>query len=595
MLPFSPPHEASSATGAPSDSGPYVADDPTALPQSLTDRLLPDVVLRNPDLRRRARLLITSSVSIIVICLLFGIQMTLVGHYPTTSILVMLMGALLTPINLILLRTTGSVTLPGMLFCLEVIVIVAFQAYHDLGLNDPVLLWYMLVPWLASLLVRPIFGFISAGVVIVILSTFYGLETSGHVFPAYSTAEQRLLFFYLQASGLVFCIGFLGWTYEGQTVKNLREANRRLHIARDALQDSNERTESILESITDGFVVISREGRFTYLNKRAEELLQTDRHRLLGSDVWALFEQQLAEDALEEIREVARRRQPTEMEVFYASRDLWLEVRAYPYEDGLSAYLNDVTKRKRYEQRLIEARDTAENLNRLKSNFIASVSHEIRTPLSGIMGFTDVLVEELEGKHEEFARLIHQNAQRLLDTINSVLDMSRLESGLLETTPQPVDVSQVTHDVIALLQPLARERGLYLDLEHTLSEPVAVIDATYLSRVLNNLVGNAIKFTKEGGVTVQLDEDEDHVVLRVRDTGIGISEDFLPHLFEEFRQESSGTSRSHQGSGLGLAITYRLVEALDGAISVESEKGTGSTFTVRLPRHPTGVPVSETS
>ncbi len=558
------------------------------------DRFLPEAVRRHPELKRRGRLLVASSMALFAACLLFGVQMILLGQYPLINVGVVLAGCAFAIANLFILRKTHSVTIPGLLLCLEIVVIVALQAYNDLGLSDPVLLWYILVPWLAALLVRPFFGFLSAGVVTAVLGGFYLLRVQGHVFPDYTSPEQRWLFLFLQLSGIALITGFLGWVYEGLTLKNMRESNTRLRATRDALHASNERTENILESITDGFFALDQEGRLSYVNHHAEQFLGAPRDVLLGSDAKPYLARHLDDEARAKLRHAVRENTPAQFSLHHEPMGRWFELRVYPFADGLSVYFSDITKRKEYEQQLIEARDTAKHLAGLKSNFIASVSHEIRTPLSGIMGFADVLTEELEGEHREFASLVQQNAHRLLATINSVLDLSRLESGQIEIHPEPFDVVEAVEEAAKLLRPMARENGLYLRTEHDVEDRIAVLDEHYLNRILNNLVGNAVKFTDEGGVTVRVREQADgDLAFDVVDTGIGISEDFLPHLFDEFRQESAGSSRSHQGSGLGLAITYRLVDAMHGAISVESRKDVGSIFSVRLPRRPASAEASE--
>ncbi|HIG74411.1 MAG TPA: PAS domain S-box protein [Bacteroidetes bacterium] len=246
----------------------------------------------------------------------------------------------------------------------------------------------------------------------------------------------------------------------------------------------------------------------------------------------------------------------------------------------------DVTDRKRAEAALIEAREqaeagreAAEELGRLKSAFLANMSHEIRTPLTGILGFADLLASELEGEHQEYVQLIERSGRRLLDTLNSVLDLSRLQADRVQPVLQPVDLTAEAREVASLLAPVATERGLSLTVKAPEAPVLATADPTCVHRVIHNLVGNALKFTESGGVDVVL---EPGARVTVRDTGIGIDAEFLPYLFDEFRQASQGEARSHEGSGLGLAITRRLVELMGGEIEVESERGVGTTFAVSL-------------
>ena len=251
---------------------------------------------------------------------------------------------------------------------------------------------------------------------------------------------------------------------------------------------------------------------------------------------------------------------------------------------GVVCVAKDLTPQKHVEAELIRAKDQAEEASRLKSNFLANMSHEIRTPLTGIIGSTQVLTGEMEGEHLEMVEIIQRASIRLLGTINSVLDMARIEAGELHPLAEPVCVAEEAEHTLDVLRTLADGKGLTLALEERTPNVWAAADPGCLHRILNNLIGNAIKFTREGGVTVEVDAADGQAVLRVRDTGIGVDESFLPYLFENFKQESTGFDRSHEGTGLGLAITKQLVELMDGTVEVESAKGVGSTFTVRLPQ-----------
>ena len=249
----------------------------------------------------------------------------------------------------------------------------------------------------------------------------------------------------------------------------------------------------------------------------------------------------------------------------------------------------DITHRKRSEAALIQAREqaeagraAAEEMGRLKSAFLANMSHEIRTPLTGILGFADLLADELEGEHRDYVEFIERSGRRLLDTLNSVLDLSRLQADHVQPEMRPIELTDEAREVVRLLTPLATDRGLTLRLRAPETPVYALLDRTCINRVLTNLIGNALKFTDQGGVDVVIEASGERPRLIVRDTGIGIAPDFLPHLFDEFRQASQGEARSHEGSGLGLAITQRLVGLMGADIDVESEVGAGSAFTVHF-------------
>ena len=540
---------------------------------------------------RRARLLVVSSITLAVVGCVMGTVMYFLD-YEIDNYFGLYVGAALVSLNPFVLRATGSVRMPGFLLCLELVIIILLQAIFDQGINDhPVQLWGLIVPWLAAFLVGPAYGFGFAGLVSAVIGGLYWMELAGFPFPRASSAEQLQLFYLLSAPGVAFVVAYLGWLYEGHTIRNLREKNDDLQRAGEALQVSNQRIESILESITDGFFALDHFWRFTYINQRAEQLLNRERSDLLGMSARTLFRGRVGDTIFGKFSLAVQDQDAIEFEVYDPHLDVWFEVHAYPYPEGLSVYFSDITARKTYEASLIEAKERAEELAELKSAFLTNMSHEFRTPLTGILGFANTLAHELDDFHREFAELIEQNAHRLLDTLNGVLDLARLESGTVEAQVQATNLVEETDTVMRLLTPLAEGRGLTLCATYDLEQTVAHIDPLFFNRVLTNLVGNAIKFTEEGFITVRLRDHNHEIVLEVEDTGIGISETFLPFLFDEFRQESMGLSRSHEGSGLGLAITQRLVRAMSGTIGVRSTRGEGSTFTVRLPRQRQEVPV----
>ncbi|HMB93416.1 MAG TPA: ATP-binding protein [Rhodothermales bacterium] len=241
--------------------------------------------------------------------------------------------------------------------------------------------------------------------------------------------------------------------------------------------------------------------------------------------------------------------------------------------------------------RLQEANESLTQVNKLKDEFLANTSHELRTPLTAILGFSSILKEELTGQYDELIDPIESNGQRLLLTVNSLLDIAKLRSGMMELQRTYVDVGEKVTEILRLLKPLARQKNLPVELRRPAKPVSANLDPRYLDRILYNIIGNAIKFTEEGQVQIVVEQKEATAVIRVIDTGIGIEEQFIPHIFDEFKQESTGLSRSYEGSGLGLAITSRLVNLMEGTIEVESEKGVGSTFTVIFPALvPTSLP-----
>ncbi len=252
----------------------------------------------------------------------------------------------------------------------------------------------------------------------------------------------------------------------------------------------------------------------------------------------------------------------------------------------LAATFNEMlTRVQEHQAVLVAAKEAAEEMARLKSTFLANMNHEIRTPLAGILGYAQILEEELsEPMHREMAQVIKQSGQRLLDTLDALLYMSCLEAGTVRVRLRDLDVVAATQAVVDELAPLARDKKLELTVQSSEPALIACVDEGLWERLVKNLVHNAIKFTEAGSVTVLLEGDAETVQLQVADTGIGIPEELQSVIFEEFKQASSGLSRDYEGSGLGLTIVQRIVRMLNGQIYVESQPGIGSIFTVIIPR-----------
>ncbi len=228
----------------------------------------------------------------------------------------------------------------------------------------------------------------------------------------------------------------------------------------------------------------------------------------------------------------------------------------------------------------------AESASQAKSEFLATVSHEIRTPLNGVIGMSDLLVEQpLPRQARHYADTIHESAGRLMELINDILDFSKIEAGRLELEHQPLSLGELVEGAISLFRPQAEARGLRLESVFDPSLPTHVIsDAGRLRQVLLNLLSNAVKFTEEGAIRVEVSRTDDRMLcFAVTDTGCGITPAQQVRLFEPFRQGDPGTSRRFGGSGLGLAISKRLVEALGGEIGIDSRAGEGSRCWFRLP------------
>ncbi|MFN4112003.1 MAG: ATP-binding protein, partial [Ignavibacteria bacterium] len=247
----------------------------------------------------------------------------------------------------------------------------------------------------------------------------------------------------------------------------------------------------------------------------------------------------------------------------------------------------DITERKKMIEDLILARAKAEEANRIKSHFLSAMSHEIRTPLNPILGFITLIIEYFEKyKNEEVSRwfdAVRDNIDRLIDTTTKILDIEKLEAGEYESNIDKVDLIKLINSVIAQFKEKAEVKNIELKLDIRDDKIEMVTDKIALEKILNNLVSNAIKFTNQGFVEIKVEKIYDEVKISVRDTGIGMSEDYQKFLFEAFSQESTGFKREYEGTGLGLSLTKKFINLLKGEISVYSKKGKGSIFEVILP------------
>jgi signal transduction histidine kinase len=231
----------------------------------------------------------------------------------------------------------------------------------------------------------------------------------------------------------------------------------------------------------------------------------------------------------------------------------------------------------------------AREANRLKSEFLSTMSHELRTPLNAIVGFTEILMAGMSGEMPEKQlykiRRIHLNSKRLLDLINDLLDLAKIEAGRVEVLHEQFSVRELAQLIQSQTESLAEQRGLDYSVQVDPDLPSLLIgDAARIEQIAKNLVSNAFKFTKEGSVEVQFNSDGGRTWnLSVKDTGIGIPAHALEYIFDEFRQVDGSSQRAYGGSGLGLAITRNLARIMDGEVRVTSKLGEGSTFIVTLP------------
>lgn len=416
-------------------------------------------------------------------------------------------------------------------------------------------------------------------------------------------------------AGMYACAAFeRPWTPEEPVVaKEMAEltwdAVERAQAAADretatrALRAAQERSRLLVESIHDYAILsLTTDGVIDGWNVGAEDLFQFPRGEAIGQNGAIIF---TAEDnaigAFAYEMEVAERQGSAIDERWHARKDgsrfYGSGILAAIRDDagnlcGYTKVIHDVTVRKKSEEMLLEARNAAEAANLAKTEFLANMSHEIRTPMNAIIGLSTLLgqSEPLTEKQRQFTRTLQTSARALLDLLNDLLDISKIESRSIELESVPFDIVSLAEDVMSIAAAKAGSKDIAFSFETDCDRGnLHIGDPTRVRQVVMNLCGNAAKFTEKGSIVVRLycdssgQQETDLVTISVQDTGPGIAADRQVHIFDKFTQADSSTTRKFGGSGLGLAITKTLTELMGGTISVESREGKGSTFTVRLP------------
>jgi PAS domain S-box-containing protein len=379
------------------------------------------------------------------------------------------------------------------------------------------------------------------------------------------------------------------------TARKLVEAEQRKLDQR--LRDQQFYTRSLIEANIDAIMTTDPVGIITDVNKQMESLTGCTRDELIGAPFKSYFtDPERAEAA---IKLVLSEKKVTDYELTARARDGKKTVVSYNattfYDrgrtlQGVFAAARDVTERKRVEEELRQAKAAAESASRTKSDFLASMSHEIRTPLHAIMGIADLLAKtSLSQEQNKYVQTFRRAGDNLLNLTNDILDLSKVEASQLELEQTGFSLNDLLEKVTEMVVVRAEEKKLALVCEIAPNVPTDLVgDPTRLRQVLLNLLGNAIKFTEFGTVSLRVTRDGDSSVptalrFTISDTGIGIPDEKLGRVFERFSQADSSTTRRFGGSGLGLTICKRLVELMGGRIWVESEIGEGSVFSFAVP------------
>ena len=348
---------------------------------------------------------------------------------------------------------------------------------------------------------------------------------------------------------------------------------------------------SFIDASPDLIYYRNADGVFSGCNRAMEELTGKKEHQLVGLSPWDVYSKEVAEHIVDTDQKVFADNQAITYEQWLEypdGRKHYFELRKVPFYSkdgrhlGLVGFGRDITERKRHEESL-------EKASRDKTTFISTISHELRTPLNGIVGLSRMLLDsQLTEEQRKHMQTINVSAITLGNIFNDIIDMDKFDRRKLELLPAPLNFEDFVAEIESISALMAEQKGLRFDLERLSSLPKAIeVDATRLRQVIWNLVSNAMKFTKEGGVvmTVSADVEDDYatIMMEVEDTGIGIPDEELNKIFAMYYQVKSGKDNLHAvGTGIGLAVSKQLINMMDGDITVASEEGFGSTFTVSI-------------
>ena len=366
--------------------------------------------------------------------------------------------------------------------------------------------------------------------------------------------------------------------------------------AEAALRQTSARLQATLETAMDGFWRVDMQGRLREVNEAYCRMSGYSAQELLAMSVPDMEAKEAKEEVAAHIRYFTTHGHDR-FESLHRRKDGTLfdvEV-SVTFQDteggGLVAFLRDITERKQAEAALLSAKDAAEAANRSKSEFLANMSHELRTPMNGVLGMLQLLMlEELRPSQQKYANNAFESANRLLSLLNDILDFSRIEAGVLTFKQEPYRPGDILEATVGVFAHICSRKGLELNIQPDPGLPANLMgDEARIRQIVFNLVGNAVKFTRHGAITVEAwhrslpGDSPDRLFLSVSDTGVGIPEAKLGTVFDRFSQADASYTRQFEGAGLGLAIVRRIVDSLGGSLCIESEAGAGTCVILALP------------
>lgn len=460
-------------------------------------------------------------------------------------------------------------------------------------------LWSFIVPIAVLFLLPGRSGLYFTLIFLAIIDVFFILD-----YPP----DQYDLYFKIRYTGVFLAIIMIAYflemvrlkTHHGLLDKNI-ELDRiitELNIKEEELEESGRKYRLLFEETNDAIIIMDG-FKFVDFNKKALELFgyTADEFRKLNAlSLTPLMQPDgrhsriKAYDYLMEASKKSKTRfqwlnKRKDSSEFYADINLH-----YIDTNKFFATIRDITAQKEAENQLIKAKEEAEKSDKLKSEFLAQMSHEIRTPINAILNFSSLLKVDLEDKINEDDSMaftaIENSASRLMRTIDLILNISEVETGTIAPVFIKTDISDdIIKNVLRELRPFAIEKNINLNYENQLSKKTFLqLDSYTITQTISNLLDNAIKYTYEGEVTLVLYQSDDNIILDIQDTGIGISQEYLPKIFDKFSQEQQGYTRDFEGNGLGLALVKEYCNINNVDLRVESNKGMGSKFSLVFPQ-----------
>ncbi len=496
---------------------------------------------------------------------------------------------LLTPIGIAaFLSRTGKLEAAHLISAANLTALVVFVAAITGGVQSFIIAWLIVIPVEASL---------SASRRTVIAALLLACAALVGLFLAGETGILPPPRHFDVSMGALLAIGVMSAIiYVGGIAVNVEKLHRQSACA---IKEGESRYRLLAENATDLISRHSHNGHAMFVSHAANTLLGRPPEQLTGD---GLFEQVHILDRpafLSAISGAYVSGEPVSVEyrLHKSSPDeangqyIWVEMRCRMDANGdIVAVTRDISDYKAQEQKIIEARDNAERANVAKSQFLANISHELRTPLNAIIGFSEIMNQELFGKlenerHKEYSMLIHQSGEHLLQLVNDLLNMSKLEAGKYTLCREEFDLKELIRTVHKIIQPSAEEQNLLV--EEDLAENIGPFNADKRAcrQIFLNLLANAVKFSKPGGkITLHAYRQSGNIAIAISDQGIGIAPDDIKRLGRPFEQADSSYDRHYEGTGLGLSIVKGLLHLHGGAMHIDSEPGRGTTVTVTFPQ-----------